>query len=72
MQTTIRNWKKFVARKHGVGWQRDFCDHRLRDHQELEEKASYILMNPVHNGLCQRAEDWAWVYHPNDRFAPRW
>jgi hypothetical protein len=26
MQTTVRNWKKFVAGKHGVGWQRDFLE----------------------------------------------
>jgi len=47
MATTVKNWKKFVAGKHGVDWQRDFFDRRLRDHHELEEKTSYILMNPV-------------------------
>ena len=61
MATTVKNWKKFVAGKHGVDWQRDFFDHRLRDHHELEEKTSYILMNPVRKGLCERAEDWVWV-----------
>jgi hypothetical protein len=60
MTTTIKNWKKFVAGKYGVDWQRDFFDHRLRDHYELEEKTGYILMNPVRRGLCVRAEDWAW------------
>jgi putative transposase len=38
MQTLISNWKKFVALKFGVKWQRDFFDHRLRDHHELDEK----------------------------------
>jgi putative transposase len=47
METTVKNWKKFVAGKHGVDWQRDFFDHRFRDHHELDEKTSYILMNPV-------------------------
>ena len=56
MQTTIKNWKKFVAGHHGVDWQRDFFDHRLRDHHELEEKTSYVLMNPVRKALCERAE----------------
>ena len=51
MQTTVGSWKKFVAGKHGVEWQRDFFDHRLRDHHELEEKTGYILMNPVRKGL---------------------
>jgi len=70
MKTVITNWKKFVAVKHGVEWQRDFFDHRLRDHNELEEKTSYILMNPVRKGLCERMEDWVWVYRPNDRPPP--
>jgi len=70
MQTTIKNWKKFVAGKHGVDWQRDFFDHRLRDHHEVEEKTSYILMNPVRKRLCERAEDWLWVYCPNERQPP--
>jgi hypothetical protein len=70
MQTTVKNWKKFVAGKHGVDWQRDFFDHCLRDHHELEEKTGYILVNPVRKGLCEQAEDWAWVYRPNDRPPP--
>ncbi len=71
MKTTMTNWKKFVARKHGVEWQRDFFDHRLRNDQELQEKTSYILMNPVRKGLCERAEDWPWVYRPKDRPPPQ-
>ena len=67
MATTIRNWKKFTTIKHGIEWQRDFFDHRLRDQHELEEKTSYILMNPVRKGLCERMEDWIWVYRPADR-----
>jgi len=71
LATTITNWKKFVARKHGVEWQRDFFDHRLRNDQELQEKTSYILMNPVRKGLCERAEDWVWIYRPNNRLPPQ-
>ena len=55
-----------------VDWQRDFFDHRLRDHHELEEKICYILMNPVRKGLCERAEERMWVDRPNDRPPPRW
>ncbi len=65
MGTVIKNWKKYVAGKCGVDWQRDFFDHRIRDHHELDEKTSYILMNPVRKGLCERAEDWVWVYRPD-------
>ena len=70
MQTTVKNWKKFVAGKHHVHWQRDFFDHRLRNHHELEEKTLYILMNPVRKGLCERAGDWVWIYRPKDRPPP--
>jgi REP element-mobilizing transposase RayT len=70
MQTLIKNWKKFVAGKCGVKWQRDFFDYRLRDHHELQEKAEYVLMNPVRKGLCERMEDWVWVYRPKDRSSP--
>jgi len=42
MQTTVRNWKKFVAGKHGVDWQLDFFDHRLRNRRELEKKTRAI------------------------------
>jgi hypothetical protein len=48
MATTIKNWKKFVAGKHGVDWQRDFFDHRLREHHELEESSSMNAGSPYH------------------------
>ena len=70
MKMAIRNWKRFLARHWNIDWQRDFFDHRLRDHHEEQEKISYILMNPVRWGLCDRAEDWPWVYRPNDRLPP--
>ena len=71
MKTTIANWKKFMAIKFGVKWQRDFFDHRLRDYHELDEKSGYILMNPVRKGLCERVEDWIWVYRSTDRQPPQ-
>jgi REP element-mobilizing transposase RayT len=71
LKTIVTNWKKFLARTQGISWQRDFFDHRLRDPHEETEKQSYILMNPVRKGLCKRAEDWQWVYHPNNRPPPR-
>jgi hypothetical protein len=33
-------------------------------------ETSYILMNPVRKGLCERAEDWVWIYRANDRPPP--
>jgi putative transposase len=60
-KTTITNWKTYLAKTLSINWQRDFFDHRLRNHHELTAKTSYILMNPVRRGLCERAEDWPWV-----------
>src|SRR5437773_2532631 len=37
METLLKNWKKYVAGEHKVDWQRDFFDHRLRNHHEVEE-----------------------------------
>jgi hypothetical protein len=35
-------------------------DHRLRRDESLDEKARYILANPVRAGLVKREEDWPW------------
>ena len=65
MKTTVSNWKRFLTAKHGVKWQRDFFDHRLRDEHQLREKMDYVLMNPVRKSLCKRPEDWPWSYRPD-------
>jgi len=71
MEAILKNCKKFVARRDGIEWQRDFFDHRLRNDPELQEKISYILMNPVRKGLCECAEEWSWLYRPNNRPPPQ-
>jgi REP element-mobilizing transposase RayT len=58
IKETITNWKRFLARSEKIVWQRDFFDHRLRDHHEEAEKISYILLNPVRRGICKQVEDW--------------
>jgi putative transposase len=62
LQTTLSNWKKYLARTANITWQKDFFDHRLRDHHQLTEKTTYILQNPIRRGLCQKIEDWPWQY----------
>ncbi len=42
MPAVVRAWKHYLAAKHGIVWQRDFFDHRLRGHEGLDEKAHYI------------------------------
>jgi putative transposase len=67
MSRIIADWKGFHARKRGIKWQEGFFDHRLRNDErgeQLSAKASYIRRNPVAAGLCERVEDWPWVYPP--------
>ena len=61
LKQTITNWKSFAARKLGIRWQRDFFDHRIRDHYEYEKKCAYILNNPIRAGLCHSNEHWPYV-----------
>jgi REP element-mobilizing transposase RayT len=61
MSRVVGNWKAYLARHHGIRWQANYFDHRLRNDDEYVEKAHYIRMNPVRAGLCQSPEEWKWV-----------
>ena len=61
MKKSIADWKRWIAKTHGIGWQRDFFDHRIRTWESASEKAKYIRMNPVRAGLCTPPEDWVFV-----------
>ena len=63
MSKCISHWKRWIARKLGVAWQRDYFDHRLRSHESAEEKAHYIRMNPVRAGLVARPDDWKYQWN---------
>jgi putative transposase len=58
MKRVIRNWKRYATNHAGIRWQRDFFDHRLRDDESFDEKAAYILNNPVRAGFIERSEAW--------------
>ena len=62
LRRVVSQWKQWTAKELGIDWQRDFFEHRLRDHQSRREKADYILKNPAHETLVARAEDWPFVY----------
>ncbi|QBG46429.1 hypothetical protein EGM51_03090 [Verrucomicrobia bacterium S94] len=62
MQKPLANWKRYTCIKRGIKWQRDFFDHRLRNDESYMEKASYIRMNPVRAGLCEKPEDWPYIW----------
>ena len=58
----VSKWKEWTAKEIGIGWQRDFFEHRLRREESRREKADYILANPVRKQLVARLEDWPFVY----------
>ena len=61
MKSVVTDWKKYLAREHGIAWQRDFFDHRLRHDESCAEKADYIRENPVRAGLAKTADEWPHV-----------
>jgi REP element-mobilizing transposase RayT len=58
MADLIGDWKRWLASTHGIQWQKNFFDHRLRNDDEVGQKAAYVLLNPVRAGLVARSEDW--------------
>ena len=57
----VGSWKRYIARQHGIIWQKNFFEHRLRSHESTEEKANYILQNPVRARLVETAAEWPFV-----------
>jgi putative transposase len=42
---------------HGL-WQRDFWDRHTRNDHDLKRCVTYVLWNPVEEGLCGEPRDW--------------
>jgi REP element-mobilizing transposase RayT len=64
MNTVLGNWKRYTARKFGIGWQREFFDHRIRNDADHLEKWRYIRDNPVRAGLVEDPQQWPHVWFP--------
>ncbi len=62
MSTVLGAWKSYVTKQHGVSWQRGYFDHRLRNADSYDAKATYIRQNPVVKNLCPTADDWPWYW----------
>jgi putative transposase len=61
-QRVIANWKRYVARHHGVSWQQDFFEHRLRQDEHFDAKVDYLRQNPVRARLVERADAWPYFW----------
>lgn len=51
-----------ALRTHGLRWQKNFYDHRLRSVDELLPTFLYIFLNPYRAGLTATGEKWPWYY----------
>ena len=58
-------WKRALAKTHKISWQRNFFEHRLRNDENVQQKADYILENPVRAGLVEAWRDWPYVWLPD-------
>jgi len=61
---TVGLWKRWLAKQHGIPWQKNFFDHRLRRDESASQKGFYILNNPVRAGLIERPENWPYLWMP--------
>ena len=59
---TVADWKRYLARRHGMRWQRDFFDYRLRATDSLAQKRAYLRDNPQAAGLVADTSDWPWCW----------
>ena len=66
MSAPMKAWKRYLARETGIEWQDGFFDHRIRNEDELREKAAYIRLNPVRAGLCNKPEDWPYTWNTKE------
>lgn len=62
LKRLMTHWKRYLARIHGVRWQRDYFEHRLRASERLAERIEYLRLNPVRSGLVQSSDDWPWFW----------
>ena len=62
----ISPWKGYLAKTQNIDWQDGFFEHRIRSQDSLEEKASYIHLNPVRAGLVKQADQWPYTWDQSD------
>jgi REP element-mobilizing transposase RayT len=58
----VGSWKHWLGHQHGVDWQENFFDHRIRAEEKYSEKVQYVWDNPVRAGLVGNMQDWPWKF----------
>ena len=62
LSKVVSSLKQRLAQQAGIKWQKGFFDHRIRNTAEYKDKTDYILNNPVKAKLCERIEDWPYLW----------
>jgi len=70
MKKVISNFKEMTSKKAHISWQPNFFDHRLRSGESFDEKAFYMRMNPVRNGLVAYPENWPYIWPTTNTARP--
>ena len=58
--STARQANQLLGRTGTPFWQEESYDHLVRNSPEFNRIETYIVQNPVHAGLVQSAEEYAW------------
>lgn len=73
LQWIIHSWKSDSVRRfhrHGRGgtvWQRDYCDHIVRDQEDFNQKLASIVANPERRWPGIETYPWVWIRERQDR-----
>jgi REP element-mobilizing transposase RayT len=65
----LSRWKSYtghILRKNGLKeacWQRGFYDHALRNEEDIQKVAEYIVNNPVRKGLVGNWREYPYSWH---------
>ena len=54
----IGHWKSYLTTQHGIRFQANFFDTRIRDQEHFAEKWDYICKNPMAKGLAATPREW--------------
>ena len=54
----VGHWKSYLTTQHGIWFQANFFDTRIRDQEHFDEKWDYICKNPVAKGLVAAPREW--------------
>jgi REP element-mobilizing transposase RayT len=58
---SARKINKLMNRS-GTLWHEESFDHILRGDEKLQEKAEYVVMNPVRRGLVESPDEYRWLW----------